>query len=338
MTTKPEIMSPKVHWQTVVLVFLFSLLSQILVAQREPLSFWDSPDTLHRGRFWTAAGVGAASYAGTLISLNGLWYNQYPRTSFHLFNDGQEWMQLDKAGHMYTAYFESEWCYRIARWTGMKRGAGIWTGALVATGLQATIETLDGFSSEWGFSLYDFAFNLAGVSLWASQQAAWDEQRIRMKMSTTYQQYPETIIAGSDGTVTTLRARARDLFGKNILQTFLKDYNAQTIWLSVNVHSFLQEESRFPKWLNVAIGYSAQNMFGGFKNEWKEGDATFSLSAEAFPRYRQWYLSPDLDLSKIKTNSKLVHTLLCMANIFKVPAPAIEWNGKGGVKWKWLHY
>jgi len=30
--------------------------------------------------------------------------------------------------------------------------------------------------------------------------------------------------------------------------------------------------------------------------------------------------------------------LVCMANIFKIPAPALEINGKGGVKWKWLHY
>jgi hypothetical protein len=76
-------------------------------------SFWEYPDTLHKGRFWTAAGVGVAAYTGTLLTLNNLWYDQYPRTSFHLFNDAKEWQQMDKAGHVFTAYFESEWLYQV---------------------------------------------------------------------------------------------------------------------------------------------------------------------------------------------------------------------------------
>jgi hypothetical protein len=42
----------------------------------------------------------------------------------------------------------------------------------------------------------------------------------------------------------------------------LKDYNGQTYWLSVNLHSFYKG-SKIPKWLNLAIGYGANGMLTG---------------------------------------------------------------------------
>jgi hypothetical protein len=308
------------------------------ISQKDTIGFWDYPPSLHEGRFFTAAGTGAVAYTGTLISLNELWYKQYPRTTFHFFNDAHEWQQMDKAGHMFTAYFEADWIYGITRWTGIKRKPAIITSALVATGLQATVETLDGFSSKWGFSIFDFASNVGGSSMWAIQQMVWDEQRIRLKVSSTYRSYPDEVVFSNDGVPTTIRTRTNDLYGDNIFESFLKDYNAQTIWLSVNPHSFMPEENKFPRWLNIAVGYGAENMFGGFENEWEVDDQMFMLSDEKYPRYRQWYLSPDIDLSRIRTRSKPLKAILWMANIFKIPAPALEINGRGGVKWKWLYY
>lgn len=319
------------------IVFIGLSLTNAL-SQKDSIDFWDYPPAIHQGRFFTAAGAGAVAYTGALISLNELWYKQFPRTSFHFFDDAVEWQQMDKAGHMFTAYFEADWIYGITRWTGMKRKPAILTSALVATGLQATVETLDGFSSKWGFSLFDFASNIGGSGLWAAQQLAWDEQRIRLKVSSTYRTYPLEIVNGEPSGSTTIRERTNDLYGKNIFQSFLKDYNSQTIWLSINPHSFMKDESTFPKWLNIAIGYGAENMFGGFKNEWELDGNTFKLSEEKYPRYRQWYLSPDIDLSRIKIKSKPLRALVWMINIFKVPAPALEINGNGGVKVRWLYY
>ncbi len=306
--------------------------------QKDTLGFWDNPNTLHKGRFWTAAGVGTVAYTGTLISLNSLWYEQYPRTKFHLFNDGAEWQQMDKAGHVFTAYFESDWLYGVSRWTGMNRKSSIWTSTLVALGLQTTIEVLDGFSSEWGFSLWDMTANIAGCGLWTSQQLLWDEQRIMMKVSSTYRSYPEEIIYGMPSGTTTLKTRTDDIFGENIFESFLKDYNAQTIWFSVNIHSFLPKENKFPKWLNLAFGYGAENMFGGFKNEWMIDENTFATSDAQYPRYRQLIISPDIDLTKIHIKSRPLKMLVSMANIFKIPAPALLINGKGGAQWKWIYY
>lgn len=338
MSLKPEIMYINVRWRLSIMVLVLLLRTLPAFSQRDSLSFWEYPPSFHQGRFWTAAGVGAVAYTGALVTLNNVWYDQYPRTTFHFFDDSKEWLQMDKAGHTFTAYFESEWIYHIARWTGMKRSSSIWTGALVSVGLQTTIEVLDGYSSEWGFSMYDFAFNLVGSGMWATQQAIWDDQRIKMKMSTTYVTYPETVVYGNPEGMTTIRERTNDLFGTSFAQTFLKDYNAQTIWMSFNIKSFLNESSRFPKWLNIAVGYGAHNLYGGFKNEWVVDENTYTLDAVVYPRYRQWYFSPDVDLTRIPIRSKFLKTIVCMANIFKFPAPALVINGHGGVEWDWLHY
>ncbi len=338
MLPKPIIMSTNVWCKPSFILFLTLLWVALASAQKDTTGFWEAPDSFHKGRFWTAAGTGMVVYTGAVLSLNHLWYTDYPRTSFHSFNDWEEWQQMDKAGHMFTAYFESDWAYHVARWTGMKKKSSIWTGALVAIGLQATIEILDGFSSEWGFSPYDMAFNVAGAGFWAGQQAVWNEQRIRMKVSTTYRKYPDERIMGIPGGETTIRERTDDLYGSTFLETFLKDYNAQTIWLSVNIHSFMKTESKFPKWLNIAAGYGAENMFGGFENKWEMDGNTFATNNEKYPRYRQFVLSPDIDLSKLNIKSKPLKTIVYILNIFKIPAPAIVLNGKGGVEWDWLYY
>ncbi len=338
MLPKPLIMCTNV-WCKPTFICLMALFWVISACgQKDTTSFWEAPNSFHKGRFWTAAGTGVVAYTGTVIALNDLWYKDYPRSSFHGFNDWGEWQQMDKAGHMFTTYFATDWLFNVSRWTGMKKKSAILTGSLVALGIQTSLEILDGFSSKWGFSSSDMAFNIAGAGAFAVQQSVWDEQRIRMKMSTTYYTYPEELVMGVPGGETTIRERTDDLYGTSFLQTFLKDYNAQTIWLSVNIHSFLKEESKFPKWLNVAMGYGGENMYGGFDNTWEIDGNTFATSDAQYPRYRQIILSPDIDLSKLNIKSKPLKALVYMLNIFKFPAPAVVFNGKGGVEWDWLYY
>jgi hypothetical protein len=326
------------HYSRVVLIVsLLTFGFRTVQGQTDTLRFWDIPEKRHAGRFWLAAGSGVTAYGFTLAALNQLWYSEYGRTSFHLYDDSREWMQMDKAGHMFTSYFEADWLHHVARWTGMSESSSIWTGVISAMVLQATIEVLDGFALDWGFSPYDIVANTAGCALWAVQQATWKDQRVRMKVSSSFRTYPEHLVLGSPGGAMTLRERSADLFGEHIFQTYLKDYNAQTIWLSVNVHSFLQKDSRFPKWLNLAIGYGAENMYGGYKNQWTRDGNAYWLDADIARRYRQFYVAPDIDLSRIGVKSRPLKALLHMVNIFKLPTPALEINGKGIIRWHWLH-
>ncbi len=310
-------------------------LSQTLQDNYSQNSFFTPSDTLNKKRFWLVTGSGAAAYTGTLIGLNELWYKQYPRSSFRFFNDFGEWEDMDKVGHTYTAYFYSVWASKLYRWTGLSQEQAAWTGAGISTGLQLTLEMLDAYSEQWGFSWGDVAFNTAGSLLFLGQELHWKEQRIVMKYSSFRQAVPEHTILSTNGLAsTTLRARSDELYGTNIPEIMVKDYNATTMWLSFNLDAFSKKESQWlPKWLNVAIGYGAQNLYGGTDNEWEDEDGNIFIVPEAlYPRTRQFYLSLDVDLSRIKTRSKFWNAVLSAANVFKIPAPALEYNNQGQLK------
>ena len=44
---------------------------------------------LNKKRLAIVAGTEAFLYGGSLVGLNELWYKDYPRSSFHLFNDNE---------------------------------------------------------------------------------------------------------------------------------------------------------------------------------------------------------------------------------------------------------
>lgn len=303
-------------------------------SQKLPVFSLVPADTLHKGRLWVSAGTGVAIYGGLSIALWKAWYKDFPLTRFHTFNDWGEWKNMDKSGHFFSAYTYSSYSFKGACWTGMKRRNAMWTAIGVGTGIQATVEMMDGFSQGWGFSLGDIAFNTMGVSFFAAQELLWKEQRIIMKVSGKRPDYSKDPLFSTDGGhLTTLDERAAELYGTSPFHVILKDYNALTVWGSVNISSFMkQENSRFPKWLNVAVGYGAGNLYGGFENKWTTPDgAVFVLDEGAYPRYRQFYLSPDIDWNRVPSRHRWVKLALGLLNYVKIPAPAFELNTLGNV-------
>lgn len=258
-----------------------------------------------------------SSLGATFFMLNNSWYKQYDKVPFHTFNDAGEWLQMDKMGHVWTAYNSSFLIYKMWRWAGVKRNNAILWGGLTGLGYLTTIEYLDGRSAEWGWSWSDMSANFFGISLFAIQQAAFNNQAVRIKFTAHNEQYPGQI-----------KERADELFGRSFSSNLLKDYNAQTYWLSFNLQSFFPK-SKLPKWLNIAIGYGAEGMLGGFNNKKYDDNGVLIFDASHIKRYRQFYFSPDIDLSKIKTRSKFVNSLLNTINIIKIPFPAAEFsNGR----------
>lgn len=305
-----------------------------------PIKLLEQAPRFHNKRFWTAAGVGVSLYAASMYSLNKMWYADYPRSRFHLFNDWGEWGNMDKVGHAFSAYNESLFFYNGARWTGMTDNQAIWTSVGIGTLIQSSIELLDGFSDKWGFSLSDVGFNTLGCGLFAAQEYAWGEQRIVMKVSSYRRPYSDMpILSNSGENTSSIQAHADHMFGTSLPAIFLKDYNAQTIWLSANIASFMpRKDNNIPKWLNVAVGYGVQNIFGGYHNQWSENGETYSLNKATYPRYRQMYLSLDIDLTRIRTKNRFLKTFFSVFNMIKIPAPAIEFNTLGELKLHPLHF
>ncbi len=277
-------------------------------------------------RFYIATAGTLAGYGLTVAALSNAWYKQYPQSSFHFYNDLHEWMQMDKAGHIFSSYTISRLSNEAWRWAGLEDNTRILAAALTGSLYMTTIEALDGFSADWGFSLGDISANLAGSLLFASQEMIWKEQRIHMKFSFHRSHYNDA----------SLNHRSDALFGSTATERILKDYNAQTYWLSVNLSSF-NKHSRIPRWLNIAVGYGATGMFGGTENIQRDYNGNIVFNRNDIARYRIGYLAPDIDLTRIKTKNKLLKTVFFLLNSVKFPTPAIAFSKKG-IEWKWMAY
>jgi hypothetical protein len=225
-------------------------------------------------------------------------------------------MQMDKMGHMTTSYYISRIGYESYRWAGVSEKRSALGGAALGFIFLTHIELLDAFSKGWGFSAGDFVANTTGSILFLAQQLAWKEQRMVLKFSWHPTKYPQY---------------RPDLLGSNTLQHLIKDYNVQTYWLSGNISSFLPRGSKFPRWLNIAAGYGAEGMTGADSNE---GNS----STPQYQRYRQFYISADIDLTRIKTRSKTLHSILTVLNFIKIPLPAIEYNTLGKIRFHPLYF
>ena len=109
------------------------------------------------------------------------------------------------------------------------------------------------------------------------------------------------------------------------------------IWLSINPASFTKS-NKLPPWLNVAFGLGAENLYGGSENSWPTQDPNFFLDDNIYPRYNQYYLSFDVDFTRIKTNSGFLRACFKVLNIFKVPSPTLEYNPITGFRFIPLYW
>lgn len=276
------------------------------------------PGTPDKKRIWIVTGANIVGYGGVMAALAAAWYNNYTKTKLHSFDDSREWLQVDKVGHFYGTWIESRANNELWKWTGMERKKRIWISGLTSFAFQTTIEYLDGKSAEWGWSWADFGANILGSGSFIAQELAWDDQRIKLKWSFHKKMYSDA----------SLNNRSDELFGKSLPERFLKDYNGQTYWASVNLKSFFPK-TKLPEWLCVSVGYGAEGMFGGEENIATDDNGNIIFDKRDIKRYRQWYLAPDIDLSKIKTTKKGIKFILTVLSAFKFPAPSLEYsNGR----------
>ncbi|MBR9859491.1 DUF2279 domain-containing protein [bacterium] len=265
-------------------------------------------------------GGNAVAYAGTMTGLYSLWYKNYDLGPFHFFNDNRDWLQMDKVGHAYSCYYEGVVGIKMMKYAGYSDKTAAFVGGSYGFLIQTTVEIFDGFSQEWGASTGDVIANFAGSSIAIGQHLAWHEQRIWMK----YSYYPSPYAE--------IRPNA---LGSNFPESLLKDYNAQTYWLSTNIRSFIPD-SKFPAWLNIAVGYGADGMLGGDDNIYTDSDGIVNDYSN-IARTRQFYLSPDIDFTRIPTNSKALKIGFTLLNCLKFPLPALEYNTSGDLDFHWFH-
>ncbi|MFV8326734.1 DUF2279 domain-containing protein [Flavobacterium sp. ZS1P14] len=265
-------------------------------------TFLTPSDSLNKKRQQTVVLSEAVLASVILAGLNQLWYADYPRSDFHFINDNSEWLQMDKLGHSFSSYHLGRFGAEMLQWAGAGKKNQLVYGAGLGFAFLTAVEVMDGYSSQWGASSGDIIANASGTALYVSQELLWKEQRITPKFSFHTTQYAN---------------QRPEVLGSSFTEQMLKDYNGQTYWLSINLHSFAKD-SKIPVWLNLALGYGAEGMIRGNR----PNEAQFStLNTQ---RYRQFYLSFDVDLTKINTKSHFLKTLFSVLNTVKIPAPTIE--------------
>lgn len=277
--------------------------------------FLKPSDTLNTSRRNAVIITEASMATLTLVGLNQLWYADYPKSKFHTLNDNNQWLQMDKLGHVFSAYQLGRLGANTLHWSGVSKQDQLIYGSTIGVAFLTVVEVFDGYSEEWGFSWGDMAANVTGAGLYVGQQLLWKEQRFTIKYS-----FHRTDYAPQNP----------EVLGNGFSEEFLKDYNGQTYWLSLNLHAFFKE-SKIPSWLNVALGYGAEGMISGSNTN--DNDVV----QEQNP-YRQFYLSLDMDLTRIKTNSHVLRTIFDVFNVIKVPFPALEFNDKNGIKFHGIYF
>ncbi|WP_324069903.1 MAG: DUF2279 domain-containing protein [Flavobacterium sp.] len=296
-------------------LFFALVFSNLGQAQSNINNFLKPSDSINVLRKKTVYVGESVVFGAALIGLNQLWYKDYPKSNFHFINDNNQWLQMDKVGHFYSTYHLGRVGVEMLAWSGASKKEQLIYGSTLGFGFLTIIEVFDGFSQEWGASSGDVIANATGTALYVSQELLWKEQRITTKFSFHQTQFasqrPETL-------------------GSSLNEQILKDYNGQTYWLSFNIQSFTKDNF-VPKWLNLAIGYGGEGMFYGKKEE------AIANGVIQNP-YRQFYLSFDVDLTKISTKSHFLKTLFSVINTIKIPAPTLQYDDFNGVKAHFIYF
>ena len=297
-------------------IFLLLVVFEIGFCQNKAISFFEPADSLHLKRQNAVVISEAVLATGTLVGLNQVWYADYPKSDFHFINDNVEWLQMDKAGHVFSSYHLGRFGTEMLQWSGATKKNQLLYGAGLGFAFLTAVEVMDGYSDQWGASSGDILANATGTALFVSQELMWNEQRIIPKFSFHTSPYA---------------SYRPDVLGSSLSEQILKDYNGQTYWLSVNLHSFAKK-SKIPKWINLAVGYGAEGMTTGSVDD-KPFDGSYNPK-----RFRQLYLSLDLDLTKIRTKSPFLNTIFSVFNSVKIPAPTIEIVHLNEIKYHLIYF
>jgi hypothetical protein len=258
-------------------------------------------------------------YAITLLWLSSIWYKSY--TSFHFFDDLFEWEYLDKLGHFVTSFYLGLFVYKtfgdpINLNSVFKKKWICFSGFA----LLLPIEILDGFSMNYGASVFDLTANLLG-SVFCYIYSSKIVGAITPKFS--FHQ-------------TTFALMRPDLLGSNLVQQIVKDYNGQTYWFSIDINSILNTKL-LPSWLLMTFGYGAEGLLGGHDNVWQNTEGK-TIDYSNIARSKRFFISVDLNASVLRDRNKLFGYLFAPFVLLKFPAPAIEINSERGVIFHWIYF
>ena len=257
-----------------------------------------SVDQVDRGRLAIVGGVWAGSMATIHIYQQNGWWKEN-RTPFHFQEDLTYGLWVDKVGHFFGGYILGFTIDHSLRSANVPTSKAVWIGAAAGLLFQTYVEMEDGFTA-WGFDRVDFAADVAG--------AAWPVIRFYIPYLENFDlkmSYHPSALLGEPGGVGF----------KGQQHIMIDDYEGQTFWMSVNIHSLLPEQTRsfWPEFLCLSFGYGVREVAGPNP-------------------YRVYFIAPDLDMTKvIPASSPLLKFVGEALNFFHAPLPAVRFSERGTV-------
>ncbi|MCX7879502.1 MAG: YfiM family protein [Ignavibacteria bacterium] len=252
----------------------------------------------------------SATYVGVftlqhILQLNTIWKNL---GEFHIMEDKNYALNVDKFGHFYGAFLSSYVLSQTLLECGLSYNWAMGVGAFLGLGYSTYVEILDGFAVEWGFSPSDFYSDLAGGLFFLGYAYLPFFQNFTPKFMY-------------------LPPKWFNSHSRKPSKMFIDDYSAHTFWISLNVYNLLPQNLKkfYPKWLDISIGYAARNLCFPL-------DTAFhcdpNISEPVLPYVwgnQKIIIALDYDLVKLLPDGPPFWNWLKQSlNYFKLPSPALE--------------
>lgn len=283
-------------------VLLFLLVAESFAAPSDPLTWrdstWDyrsedSTDIATDVSWLKVGGVASLTLiaygaAYWLVFEKGWWDDE--RSHFHFENDFDYALNLDKFGHFAAGVMLGESFYEGYRWAGATEFQSYLFAGLSAMMTHVAIDVKDGYSPEWGFSIFDVLSGTLGGFLPMAERYIPIFKYVDLKWS--------------------YWINTRAYYDQSETGVFTDDYVNQTFWASFKPYRLLPAAVRqyYPSWLAIAAGLSIDEKV---------------FTKEPHPR-REVYIALDYDLEAFRPQSRLARTIIKYLNYFKFPAPAVQ--------------
>ena len=262
-------------------------------------STWDyrSEDPGDTTQLSIAKSVGVASTvliaygaAYWLVFDKGWWDEQ--GSHFRFENDFDYALNLDKFGHFASGVIMGESFYEGYRWAGVSEFKSYLFAGFSAMETHIAIDVKDGYSPQWGFSVFDVLSGTLGGFLPMAERYIPVFKYVDLKWS--------------------YWINTKAYYRQSKTGVFTDDYCNQTFWASFKIHRMLPKAARayYPSWLAIAAGLSID-------------EGVFIHDRDVTP-HREVYIALDYDLEAFRPQSRMARTIVKYLNYFKLPAPTVQ--------------
>lgn len=276
---------------------------------RSRISIFENAPTFNRTRFYGVSSLTLTALAGSYIYINNAWWAGQ-KSSFHfdggtglkhVFTLGRDFKyakNLDKVGHFYGGRIGGDLFSEAVKWSGKSENSAYLWGGVFSSSIQFFIEIKDGFSPNWGFSIYDF---MAG-SLGSFYPYFQSKSKFLSALDCKFSYW-----------------RKDDYYNKTLKRSspFLDDYMNQTYWFTFNPKRF-NLQSKWPKWLGISVGVGVDNKL----NDYYTGILT-DYGVLGKGGY-ELFIAPDIDFTGLLPKTPFWQKTAKFMNYIKFPAPTLR--------------